>query len=65
MTKYGADIVYNQELIDFKCLNMKRVDNKKFNCVDFVDKSNNDSYVLIGLLLGFNIVCDRIYNNYK
>lgn len=34
--KYGADLVYTEELIDHKMLECKRVENKLLNTIDFV-----------------------------
>eukprot|EP01116_Phalansterium_solitarium_P001844 TRINITY_DN11665_c0_g1_i1.p1 TRINITY_DN11665_c0_g1~~TRINITY_DN11665_c0_g1_i1.p1 ORF type:complete len:378 (-),score=75.85 TRINITY_DN11665_c0_g1_i1:122-1255(-) len=40
--KYGADIVYSEELIALKLRKMKRVYNKQLKTVDFVDPSEKD-----------------------
>ncbi|XP_050428190.1 tRNA-dihydrouridine(20) synthase [NAD(P)+]-like isoform X2 [Adelges cooleyi] len=37
---YGADIVYTEELIDYKLLNCHRKVNDTLNSVDFIDKSD-------------------------
>ncbi|ETO34767.1 hypothetical protein RFI_02324 [Reticulomyxa filosa] len=36
--KYGADIVFNEELIDHKVITLKRKENKELKCVDFFTK---------------------------
>ncbi|CAG0888168.1 unnamed protein product [Cyprideis torosa] len=38
--KYGADIVYTEELIDLKLLRTERVENVALGTVDFVDQSD-------------------------
>lgn len=37
---YGADLVYTEELIDWKLLNSKRRENKVLGTVDFIDQSD-------------------------
>ena len=39
--KYGADLVFNQELIDHKVIRFIRKKNIKYSSVDFIDKSND------------------------
>lgn len=39
--QYGADLVYNQELIDHKVIRFIRKKNIKHKCIDFYDKSND------------------------
>lgn len=44
--EYGADLVYTEEIIDFKLLKCKRVVNAVLNSVDFVDMTDpTDSIV--------------------
>ena len=43
--QYGADLVYNQELIDYKVCRFIRQRNDKYSCVDFIDKSNDSMYI--------------------
>ncbi|EGC34504.1 hypothetical protein DICPUDRAFT_34883 [Dictyostelium purpureum] len=42
--RYGCDIVYSEELIDFKVKSSHRVVNEKLNTIDFVQKDNNLVY---------------------
>nr|XP_042897397.1 tRNA-dihydrouridine(20) synthase [NAD(P)+]-like isoform X2 [Parasteatoda tepidariorum] len=37
----GADIVYTEEIIDYRLLKCKRVENKLLNTVDFIDEDQN------------------------
>lgn len=39
--KYGADLVFNQELIDHKVTRVVRRTNEKYGSVDFIDKSTD------------------------
>lgn len=39
--QYGADIVYSEEIIDFKLLNSIRIENKLLGTIDFIDKTDN------------------------
>lgn len=39
---YGADIVYSEELIDFKLMNCTRVENKVLDTIDFVDSTDGN-----------------------
>eukprot|EP00088_Acartia_fossae_P057356 TRINITY_DN6690_c0_g1_i1.p1 TRINITY_DN6690_c0_g1~~TRINITY_DN6690_c0_g1_i1.p1 ORF type:complete len:443 (+),score=54.28 TRINITY_DN6690_c0_g1_i1:48-1376(+) len=39
--EYGADIVYTEEIIDWKLLNSNRVENKLLGTVDYIDKTDN------------------------
>ncbi|KAG5669313.1 hypothetical protein PVAND_017201 [Polypedilum vanderplanki] len=41
----GADLVYTEELIDFKLLKCKRIENKVLNTIDFVDESEGNNVV--------------------
>jgi tRNA-dihydrouridine synthase 2 len=43
--EFGADLVYTEELIDFKLLKCRRVENKVLNTVDFVDASEGNNIV--------------------
>lgn len=39
--KYGAQIVYTEELIDWRLLNTNRVENDVLNTIDYIDKTDN------------------------
>jgi len=39
--EYGADIVYTEEIIDWKLLNSKRIENKLLGTIDYIDKTDN------------------------
>jgi len=39
--KYGADIVYTEELIDYRLLRCERIVNNVLGTVDYIDKSDN------------------------
>jgi tRNA-dihydrouridine synthase 2 len=43
--EFGADLVYTEELIDYKLMKCKKVFNKVLNTVDFVDESEGDNVV--------------------
>lgn len=36
--QYGADLVYGEEIIDFKIINSERIENTRFGTIDFVGK---------------------------
>lgn len=38
---YGADLVYSEELIDYRMLRCRRIDNAILNTIDFVDEDQN------------------------
>jgi len=38
---YGADIVYTEELIDWRLLRTERIENKALGTIDFIDMSDN------------------------
>ncbi|XP_054710193.1 tRNA-dihydrouridine(20) synthase [NAD(P)+]-like [Uloborus diversus] len=38
---FGADIVYTEEIIDFRLLKCKRIENRILNTVDFIDDDQN------------------------
>ena len=35
---YGADLVYTEEIIDFRLLRSERVENTVLNTIDYVDR---------------------------
>jgi len=37
---YGADLVYSEELVDFKFMHCRRVENESLGTVDFVSKEH-------------------------
>ncbi|XP_035231485.1 tRNA-dihydrouridine(20) synthase [NAD(P)+]-like, partial [Stegodyphus dumicola] len=39
--EFGADIVYTEEIIDFRLLKCQRVENRILNTVDFIDEDQN------------------------
>jgi len=39
--QYGADIVYSEEIIDWKLLNSYRIENKLLGTIDYIDKTDN------------------------
>lgn len=39
--KYGADLVFGEEIIDKRLVKCKRVENKELNTIDFVTTDNN------------------------
>merc|ERR1711953_965104 len=42
---YGADLVYTEEIIDYRLLRSKRVANAKLETIDYIDKTD-DTLVL-------------------
>ena len=44
---YGADIVYTEEIIDFRILNSKRIENKILDCIDYVDEYGSFSCIAL------------------
>ena len=42
---YGADLVYTEEIIDYRLLRSKRIVNEKLETIDYIDKSD-DTLVL-------------------
>ncbi|GFT96562.1 tRNA-dihydrouridine(20) synthase-like [Nephila pilipes] len=39
--EFGADIVYTEEIIDFRLLKCKRIENRILNSIDFIDEDQN------------------------
>ena len=39
---YGADIVYTEEIIDFRLLRSERVDNKVLGTIDYIDRYESE-----------------------
>lgn len=40
-SRYGADLVYSEELIDYKVSTCSRIENKALGTIDFIDKRND------------------------
>ena len=36
--EFGADIVYTEEIIDFRLLRSERIENKVLDTVDYIDR---------------------------
>lgn len=43
--EFGADLVYTEELIDYKLMKCKRVVNEVLNTIDFIDESDGSNVV--------------------
>ncbi|GFV41418.1 tRNA-dihydrouridine(20) synthase-like [Trichonephila clavipes] len=39
--EFGADIVYTEEIIDFRLLKCQRIENNVLNTIDFIDDDQN------------------------
>ena len=49
---YGADLVYTEEIIDWRLLRSKRVVNDQLDTIDYIDQTD-DTMVLRKILLVF------------
>ena len=45
---YGADLVYTEEIIDWRLLRSKRIENDQLETVDYIDKSDDTLVLRIG-----------------
>lgn len=43
--QFGADLVYTEELIDYKLMKCKRVENQVLNTIDFIDENDGNNVV--------------------
>ena len=41
--KYGADIVYTEEIIDIRLLASERVENKLLGTINYIDRRDNST----------------------
>ena len=71
--RFGADLVYSEEIIDFKLIKSRRFVNTELNTVDFIDESgvvvfrtcDEEKSKVIIQVLNFNMIIVIIKNEFE